>query len=82
MANVTRTDFSLKIAHLALCVSLVLGLPLVSNAHCDSLTLGLPLVSNGTCGYVTMGSLYGITLLMLSLSEMPGLNSIINKSLT
>jgi len=27
------------------------------------------------CDYVAVGSLYGITLLMLSLSEMPGLNS-------
>ena len=69
----TWTAFRLKIAHLlALCVSLVLGPPFVSNAQCDSLRLGLLLVSNGTCGYVTMGSLY----LMLSLSEMPGLNSI------
>jgi hypothetical protein len=29
------------------------------------------------CDYVAVGSLYGITLLMLSLSEMPGLNSIV-----
>ena len=78
MANVTWTSFGLKIAHLALCGSLVLGLLLEPNAHCDSLTLGLPLVSNGTCGYVTMGPLYSITLLMLSLSEMPGLNSIVS----
>jgi hypothetical protein len=27
------------------------------------------------CDYVAVGSLYGITLLMLSFSEMPGLNS-------
>jgi hypothetical protein len=27
------------------------------------------------CDYVAVGSLYSITLLMLSLSEMPGLNS-------
>ena len=74
----TWTAFSLKIVHLALCVSLVLGPPLVSNTHCDSLTLGLPLVSNGICGYVTMGSLYDITLLLLSLSEMRGLNFIVN----
>ncbi len=27
------------------------------------------------CDYVAVGSLYGITLFMLSFSEMPGLNS-------
>jgi hypothetical protein len=58
VANVTWTAFGLKIAQLALSVSLVLGPPSVSNAHCGSLTLGLPLVSNGTCDHVTMGSLY------------------------
>jgi hypothetical protein len=29
------------------------------------------------CDYVAVGSLYGITFLMLSLSEAPGLNSIV-----
>jgi hypothetical protein len=34
------------------------------------------------CDYVAVGSLYGITLLMLSLSEMPGLNSIVKVPFT
>jgi hypothetical protein len=32
------------------------------------------------CDYVAVGSLYSITLLMLNLSEMPGLNSLVKVS--
>ncbi len=34
------------------------------------------------CDYVTVGSLYDIPLFMLSLSEMPGLNSIVKVPFT
>jgi hypothetical protein len=34
------------------------------------------------CDYVAVSSLYGITLLMLSFSEMPGLNSIVKVPFT
>jgi hypothetical protein len=34
------------------------------------------------CDYVAMGSLYGITLFMLRLSEMPGLNPIVKLPFT
>jgi len=49
----------------------------VANLKEDYLSLKLHI-----CDYVDVGSLYSITLLMLSLSAMPGLNSIVEVPFT